>query len=85
MLLSTLSNLNESDFSETANCIPQPYLNFPSIDSAITNPYTLPLVLVPPEAMEIEGISSEAGEDPAVKREDWPEFHLRLFPSDVGF
>lgn len=46
-------------------------------------PYDLPLVLVPPEVIEMETLST-ASEEVQIKKEDWPEFFIRLFPNDVG-
>ena len=51
-------------------------------------PYTgttfdLPSILVPPEVVELDTLSTESGEDALVKKEEWPEFYVRLFDSDV--
>jgi len=82
-LLKTLLALKDSDFEETANCIPQPQKNFAGLDSSTVTPYDLPLVLVPPEVIEMDSLSAESGDETQVKKEDWPEFFVRLFPDDV--
>ena len=46
-------------------------------------PFDLPSVLVPPEAIELEGLSPETSEDAPIKKEEWPEYMLRLFDDDV--
>ena len=84
ILLSTLTTLNQSDFKETANCIPQPYLTITDSDTTISKPYDLPAVLVPPEVIELDSMSAESGEESQVKKEEWPEFFVRLFPDDVS-
>ncbi|KAF9480787.1 cap binding protein 80-PB [Pholiota conissans] len=84
ILLSTLTTLNQSDFKETENCIPQPYTLSPD-DAAVTSkPYYLPSVLVPPEVIELDSMSPDSGEESQVKKEAWPEFFMRLFPNDVS-
>lgn len=84
-LLNALDILNAADFAGTVDCIPQPYLK----DGATTfdvPKYDLPSVLVPPEIIEVEGITSEAGSDEGrIKREEWPEYYFRVFSNDVRF
>lgn len=46
-------------------------------------PFELPSVLVPPEVNELEVLSPESSEDAPIKKEEWPEFMLRLFDNDV--
>jgi nuclear cap-binding protein subunit 1 len=46
-------------------------------------PFDLPSVLVPPEVIELEVLSPESSEDAPIKKEEWPEFMLRLFDNDV--
>ncbi|KJA21655.1 hypothetical protein HYPSUDRAFT_165386 [Hypholoma sublateritium FD-334 SS-4] len=84
ILLSTLTTLNHSDFKETANCIPQPYTTAIDSDATTSKPYDLPSVLVPPEVIELDSMSAESGEESQVKKEEWPEFFVRLFPDDVS-
>ncbi|KAF7776434.1 hypothetical protein Agabi119p4_4827 [Agaricus bisporus var. burnettii] len=83
-LLNALDILNAADFAGTVDCIPQPYLK----DGATTfdvPKYDLPSVLVPPEIIEVEGITSEAGSDEGrIKREEWPEYYFRVFSNDVS-
>jgi len=84
ILLSTLNTLEQSDFTETANCIPQPYTTHQDIKPSILSPYHLPLVLVPPEVIDFDSMSAESGEESQIKKDEWPEFFIRLFPNDVG-
>jgi len=46
-------------------------------------PFDLPSVLVPPEVIELEVLSPESSEDAPIKKEEWPEYMLRLFDNDV--
>lgn len=82
-LLNTLLALKASDFEETANCITQPYKNYADLDTSTVTPYDLPLVLVPPEVIEMDSLPEESGDETQVKKEDWPEFFVKLFPDDV--
>ncbi|PPQ81070.1 hypothetical protein CVT25_014533 [Psilocybe cyanescens] len=84
ILLSSLVTLNKSDFKDTGNCMPQPYKNSAEIDPTILTPYVLPAVLVPPEVIEFDSMSTDSGEESQVKKEEWPEFFIRLFPDDVS-
>jgi nuclear cap-binding protein subunit 1 len=80
--LAVLRALDASAFE--APC-PRPYFENPELDPS-PSPFTLPLVLVPPEVIELEGLSSEEEEsDAQVRKEEWPEYFLRLFPDDVSF
>ncbi len=42
------------------------------------------MVLVPPEVIELEAFSTDAGEAALVTKEEWPEYLLRLFDNDVS-
>ncbi|KDR74497.1 hypothetical protein GALMADRAFT_250474 [Galerina marginata CBS 339.88] len=84
ILLSSLIALNESNFKDTGSCIPQPYQNHPEIDPSVLSPYILPVVLVPPEVIELDSMSADSGEESQVKKEEWPEFFIQLFPDDVS-
>lgn len=84
ILLSTLTTLNQSDFKETANCFPQPYTTIVDSDATTSKLYDLPSVLVPPEVIELDSMSAESGEESQVKKDEWPEFFVRLFPDDVS-
>ncbi|TFY82925.1 hypothetical protein EWM64_g1090 [Hericium alpestre] len=77
--VSVLKTLDAADFSDTASIYPQPYLDNP----ALATPFDLPSVLVPPEVIELDGLATDSGEDALVKKEEWPEYHLRLFDNDV--
>ncbi|KAF5390479.1 hypothetical protein D9757_005267 [Collybiopsis confluens] len=63
---------------------PRPYADYPSLNAESFTPFSLPSVLVPPEVIELDGLSTEA-EEGEMKKEEWPEFFLRLFPDDVPF
>ena len=45
--------------------------------------FELPSVLVPPEVIELDSLSTDSGEDALVKKEEWAEYYLRLFDNDV--
>jgi len=82
-LLAALKALNEADFAGIVDCIPQPYL-CEDINIAISK-YDLPSVLVPPEIIEVEGITPETGSETQIKKEEWPEYFFRVFTDEVGF
>jgi nuclear cap-binding protein subunit 1 len=46
-------------------------------------PFDLSLVLMPPEVIEFEVLSLESSEDEPIKKEEWPEYMLRLSDNDV--
>ncbi|KAJ4471983.1 MIF4G like-domain-containing protein [Lentinula aciculospora] len=77
--LTTLKALESSGFEGP---FPRPYSEYPPLDTSLFTPFGLPLVLVPPEVIELEVLSSEA-EESEIKREEWPEYFLRLFGDDV--
>ncbi|KAI0761765.1 armadillo-type protein [Irpex lacteus] len=79
--LSALQILNASDFSQAAESFVQPYKDLPPFTGAT---FDLPSILVPPEVVELDTLSTESGEDALVKKEEWPEFYVRLFDSDVS-
>lgn len=56
--------LDASDFAEIFTTFPQPYADYPELDTSASVPFHLPVVLVPPEIVELDGISSEASEEP---------------------
>ncbi|KAI0829290.1 cap binding protein 80-PB [Trametes gibbosa] len=78
--LAVLQTLNGSGFSQTADSYPQPYLAFPPWSE---EPYNLPGVLVPPEVIELDGLTTESGEDAQPKKEEWPQCYVRLFENDL--
>lgn len=81
-LLTALNTLNEGDFAGTGDCIPQPYLQ--GAAEIETSKYDLPSVLVPPEIIEVEGMTSETGSEAQIKKEEWPEYYFRIFTTDVS-
>ncbi|KAJ7895998.1 MIF4G like-domain-containing protein [Mycena olivaceomarginata] len=76
-----LRTLDESDFAETATSFSQPYTTY--ADPDLTT-YDLPSVLVPPEVIELDGLSTDSGEEAQVKKEEWPEYFLRLYDNDAN-
>ncbi|KAF9821012.1 hypothetical protein IEO21_00989 [Rhodonia placenta] len=78
--LAALKVLNESDFAQTADNIPQPYADFPALPD---EPFDLPSILVPPEVIELDGLTTDTGEDAQVKKEEWPQYFVRLFDADI--
>jgi nuclear cap-binding protein subunit 1 len=78
--VSALKTLDLSDFVDSPGIFPQPYA---SMSTSTTVPFDLPSVLVPPEVIELEVMSTESSEDVPIKKEEWPEYMLRLFDNDV--
>jgi nuclear cap-binding protein subunit 1 len=83
MVLASLKTLDLSGFEDVASTFPQPYSEFANIDPVVSPPFPLPSVLVPPEIIEMDTLSADAGEDTQVKKEEWPEYFLRFFDNDV--
>jgi nuclear cap-binding protein subunit 1 len=77
--VSALKTLDPSDFIDVSGIFPQPYS---ALSTSTVVPFDLPSVLVPPEVIELEGLSPESSDVP-IKKEEWPEFMLRLFDNDV--
>ena len=46
--------------------------------------YDLPVVLVPPEVIELDSLSADAGEEAQARKQEWPEFFIRLFSNEVN-
>jgi len=83
-ILSLLAILERSDH-ETFISFPRPYANYPELDDSVSASFNLPSVLVPPEVIELEGLSADSGEEPQVKKEEWPEHILLLFDDPACF
>ncbi len=75
--VTALKTLDHSDFADVSCIFPQPYA---SMSTSAIIPFDLPSVLVPPE---LEVLSTESSEDAPIKKEEWPEYMLRLFDNDV--
>ena len=60
--MTALRSFISSSFSATADCFIQPYISIGDISTEIT-PFNLPLVLVPPEVLELDGLNTETEED----------------------
>ena len=69
-----------SNFAQTSEAFLQPYKDLSEFPGP---PYDYPSVLVPPEVIELDGLSTDTGEDAQVKKEEWPQYHVRLFDNDV--
>lgn len=78
--LAALQALDGSDFAQTAESVPQPYTESPPLTESL---YDLPSVLVPPEIVEVDSLTTESGEDAQPKKEEWPQCYIRLFDDDV--
>ena len=78
--LAVLNALKANEFAQTVDSFAQPYSDFAPFASS---PFELPSVLVPPEVIELDGLTTEAGEDAQVKKEEWPAYFVRLFDNDV--
>ncbi|PCH41554.1 hypothetical protein WOLCODRAFT_137465 [Wolfiporia cocos MD-104 SS10] len=78
--LAALRALNDGDFVQTADSFPQPYFDYPEYAET---PFDLPSVLVPPEVIELDGLTTDTGEDAQVKKEEWPQYYTRIFDNDV--
>ena len=76
--------LNQNDFNDVIACLPQPYKSFDDIDFSVLARYDLPVVLVPPEVIELDSLSSDAGEETQARKQEWPEFFIRLFSNEVS-
>ncbi|KAF8803946.1 hypothetical protein BYT27DRAFT_6725890 [Phlegmacium glaucopus] len=83
-LLTSLIILNQKDFDDVSTCIPQPYKKYDDIDPSILARYDLPVVLVPPEVIELDSLSADSGEESQAKKQEWPEFFIRLFSNDIS-
>ncbi|KAG6919498.1 hypothetical protein DXG01_005087 [Tephrocybe rancida] len=82
-ILHTLKTLVDADFAQIADSFPQPYLTLPKLEDR--TPFDLPLVLVPPESdIELDGVSNNTEEAASVKKDEWPEYFLRLFDNDIS-
>lgn len=78
--LAALQILNSSDFAQTVDIVPQPYTMFPAFTDTL---FDLPSVLVPPEVIELDPLSTDTGEDAQAKKEEWPDYNIRLFDNDI--
>jgi nuclear cap-binding protein subunit 1 len=78
--LTATKTLNSQDFANLSDVFPQPYLDGPE---SVLPPFDLPSVLVPPEVVEMDTLGESSSEEAQVKKEEWPEYHITLFDSDV--
>ena len=75
--------LEGGGFEEVAAICPQPYGELANVDPVVSPPFALPSVLVPPEIIELDALSADAGEETLIKKEEWPEFTIRFFDNEV--
>ncbi|KAG6849316.1 hypothetical protein H0H93_009457, partial [Arthromyces matolae] len=81
-ILQNLNTLNDADFTQVADSFPQPYLTVSKPDYLV--PFNLPLVLVPPESdIELDGVATNTEEAAQIKKDEWPEYYLRLFDNEI--
>ncbi|KAI9511289.1 MIF4G like-domain-containing protein [Russula earlei] len=78
--VSALKTLDLSDFIDVSGIFPQLYA---AMSTSTVTPFDLPSILVPPEVIELAVLASESSEDAPIKKEEWPEYMLRLFDNDV--
>ena len=76
-----LKTLDLSNFIDVLGIFPQPYATMMSTSTVA--PFDLSLVLMPLEVIELEVLSLESSEDVPIKKEEWPEYMLRLSDNDV--
>jgi nuclear cap-binding protein subunit 1 len=79
--VSALKALDTEDF--TSHSFLRPYADYPSLSGPSFVRFDLPSVLVPPEIIEVEGLSATTGEELQVKKEEWPEHFLKLFDASI--
>ncbi|KAF9268370.1 hypothetical protein L218DRAFT_977625 [Marasmius fiardii PR-910] len=79
--IAALKSLEAVDFEGP---YPRPYADYPELEDTFT-PFVLPSVLVTPEVIELDGTTETETEEATVqvKKEEWPEWWIRLFPDDV--
>ncbi|KIY69445.1 cap binding protein 80-PB [Cylindrobasidium torrendii FP15055 ss-10] len=75
-LLAACRSLENAEFSSLEAPFPRPYSKY---DDFSGDGFVIPAVLVPPEAMEESGSEEEA----PVRKDEWPEYFVRLFDNDV--
>ncbi|KAF9076688.1 MIF4G like-domain-containing protein [Rhodocollybia butyracea] len=76
--INTLKALESSGFEGP---YPRPYADYPQLDMMLFTPYSLPSLLVPPEVIELDGPTETEESD--TKKEEWPEYFMRLFSDDI--
>ncbi|KAJ7229148.1 MIF4G like-domain-containing protein [Mycena pura] len=83
IVLQVLRTLDDSDFAETASAFMQPYVSYADLDPTLFTAYDLPSVLIPPEVIELDSLSTDSGEEAQIKKEEWPEYFLCLFDDEI--
>ncbi|KAM5532655.1 hypothetical protein V8D89_013699 [Ganoderma adspersum] len=69
--LSVLQALKAKDFAQSADSVPQPYLDYPALPGEL---FDLEAILVPPEVEE-DGTEGKKG--------DWSQCYVRIFDDDI--
>ncbi|ESK93122.1 cap binding protein 80-pb [Moniliophthora roreri MCA 2997] len=85
LLDSALAALRALEAVDFDGPYPRPYLDYSELDPTFT-PFDLPSVLVTPEVIELDGLSNETEESEpgtSIKKDEWPEYYLRLFSDDI--
>jgi nuclear cap-binding protein subunit 1 len=83
-VLASLRTLDTSGFAESLTSFIQPYTEFENIDNFAIPAFNLPSVLVPPEILELDGLSTDPADDSQIKKQEWPEYYLQLFDNEVS-
>lgn len=79
-----LKDLDANDFQNASQSYLEPFLAVESKGSP--HFFDLPVVLVPPEAMDMDNMGSGSeNQSSASKCEEWPEYRISLFDNDVRF
>jgi nuclear cap-binding protein subunit 1 len=82
--LAALRSAYQDDFKSTVDTYIRPYQEYPAIENL--TPFVLPSVLVPPEIIEVDGLTADTSEEsPPMRKEEWPEYYMRLFDDEVSF
>ncbi|KAG7096527.1 hypothetical protein E1B28_003956 [Marasmius oreades] len=83
VLDSALAALKALEAIEFDGPYPRPYADYPELDPSTFTPFDLPSVLVTPEVIELDGATETEESTVQVRKEEWPEYYIRLFPDDV--
>ncbi|KAL0058145.1 Nuclear cap-binding protein subunit 1 [Marasmius tenuissimus] len=84
VLDSALAALKALDTADFDGPYPRPYADYEALDPSTFTPFEFPLVLVTPEVIEDDGATDPEESAVQVKKEEWPEYYLRLFGDDVS-
>ena len=82
-----LKALDTSDFETISTYYLQPYSRQPELDFSEVPPFELPMVLVPPEIIDMDHLPQEeisGAQTETEKKEEWPEFYIKMFDGAVS-